>query len=106
MGRIDITCEVLMMASMMALPRKGHLEALYHIFSYLRKHHNAELVFDPSVPDFDIEGLFPRESWKHTPFGDACEEVPTNIPEARGLGFTILANVDLDHAGNEITQQS
>ena len=60
LGRKDITCEVSMMASMMALPRKGHLEALYHIFSYLCKHHNAELVFDPSVPDFDIEGLFPR----------------------------------------------
>ena len=35
LGRIDITCEVSMMASMVVLPRKGHLKALYHIFAYL-----------------------------------------------------------------------
>ena len=94
------------MASMVALPRKGHLEALYHIFAYLQKHHNAELIFDPSAPDFDIEGLFPRRNWKHTPFCDAVEEIPTNCPDARGLGFTIFANVDSDHAGDEITRRS
>ena len=35
LGRIDIACEVSMMASTMTLPQKGHLEALYRIFAYL-----------------------------------------------------------------------
>ena len=49
LGRMDMTCEVSMMASMMALPCKGHLQELYHMFAYLKHHHNAELVLDPTV---------------------------------------------------------
>ena len=43
-----------MMSSHIALPRKGHLEALFHMFAYLKKHHNSEMVFDPSEPDVDV----------------------------------------------------
>ena len=68
LGRMDITCEVSMMASMMALPREGHLNTLLHIFGHLKAHHNAELVLDPSVPDFDVQGKFPRKDWRYTPF--------------------------------------
>ena len=35
LGRVDITTEVSMMASCMALPRRDHLKQLYHIFGYL-----------------------------------------------------------------------
>ena len=106
LGRMDMTCEVSMMASMMALPRERHLHELFHMFAYLKNHHNAELVLDPTVRDFDVDELFPRRDWKHTPFVDAKEEIPPNAPEARGLGFTIFANVDSDHAGDEITRRS
>ena len=106
LGRIDITCEVSMMASMMALPREGHLQTLLHIFGYLKAHHNAELVLDPTIPDFDVELEFPRKNWRHTPFVDAKETMPDNMPPTRGLGFTMLANVDSDHAGDEITRRS
>ena len=48
LGRIDICLEVLMMSSHLALPREGHLKNVLQIFGYLKKHHNAELVFDLS----------------------------------------------------------
>ena len=32
------------------MPRKGHLNQVLHIFAYLRKYHNTELVYDPSDP--------------------------------------------------------
>jgi len=48
-----------MMASMMALPRKGHLKTLYHMFSYLKYRQNAEIVFDSTVLDLDIDGFIP-----------------------------------------------
>ena len=48
LGRVDICLEVSMMSSHLALPRKGHMEQVMQIFGYLRKYHNAELVFDPS----------------------------------------------------------
>ena len=105
LGRIDITCEVSMMASMMALPREGHLDQLFHIFGYLKNKHNAELVLDPTVPDID-EQLFPKEDWSHTAFGHVKEELPPNAPKPRGIGFTLRAYVDSDHAGDFITRRS
>ena len=49
-GRIDICLEVSMMSSLHAMPRKGHLDQVLHIFAYLCKYHNTELFYDPSVP--------------------------------------------------------
>jgi hypothetical protein len=49
-GRIDILVNVLMLASYLALPREGHLEAVYHIYSYLCNKHNARMCFDPTYP--------------------------------------------------------
>ena len=50
LGRIDICLEVSMMLSHLAMPRKGHLNQVLHIFAYLCKYHNTELVYDPSDP--------------------------------------------------------
>jgi len=44
LGRIDIFVEVSMLSSHNAMPRVGHLEAVYHIFAYLKKHENSTLV--------------------------------------------------------------
>ena len=105
LGRVDITCEVSMMASMMAMPRIGHLNQLFHIFAYLKQRHNSEMVFDPTLPDID-EDLFPREDWRHTPYSTATEDVPSRIPDARGFGFVISTYVDSDHAGDTVTRRS
>ena len=94
-----------MMASMMALPRKRHLDQLFHIFSYLKKKHNKEIVFDPTVPDIDSD-RFPEYDWDHTPYKNSCENIPENMPETRGFGFTMVAFVDSDHAGDHITRRS
>ena len=50
LGRIVICLEVSMMSSHLAMPRKGHLNQVLHIFAYLCKYHNTELVYDPSDP--------------------------------------------------------
>ena len=50
LGRVDICTEDLMMSSCLALPRAGNCEQLYHMFKYLKIHHNTEIVFDHSVP--------------------------------------------------------
>jgi len=42
LGRLDILTEVSMLAAHNALPREGHLEAMYHIFSYLKGHRTQE----------------------------------------------------------------
>ena len=45
------------------LPREGHLEQVLHIFAYLKKYHNTELVYDPSDPVVD-ENDFERRDWE------------------------------------------
>ena len=94
LGRVDICCEVSMMSSHLALPREGHFAQLFRIFSYLRKYHNSEMVFDPSDPAVD-EKQFERKDWTSSDFGlDLKEEVPSNMPKPRGQGFVMRAYVD------------
>ena len=93
------------MASMMALPREGHLEQLYHMFAYLRIKHNSAMVFDPSEPTIN-ESSFQREDWSATPYGNSKEDIPPNAPPPRGIGMTMRAFVDSDHAGEILTRRS
>jgi hypothetical protein len=53
LGRVDICLETLTMWSFMAMPRAGHLIQVLHMFAYLKKYHNLEMVFDPSIPTID-----------------------------------------------------
>ena len=46
LGQFDIHIKVAKLYSFNCNPRKGHMEAVYNIFSYLRKHKNSKIVFD------------------------------------------------------------
>jgi len=107
LGRVDVCLEVSMMSSHLALPREGHLEQVLHIFAYLKKYHNTEMVFDPSDPVVD-ESQFERRDWATSEFGhlEGKEVLPPNMPEPRGLGFTMRAKVDADHASDTVTRRS
>jgi len=115
LGRVDICTEVSMMSSHLALPRKGHLDGLLHMFAYLKTHHNSEMVFDPSEPDLDMTS-FPREDWSLSIYGDVAEELPpqkpweeggpSDMPEPRGKGFRMVVYVDCDLGGDLVTRRS
>ena len=82
------------------------LQRVYHIFAYLKKHHNAELVFDPTDPVIDMS-LFERKDWTTSEMSQCLKEVlPENMPRPRGLGFIMRAFVDADHATDSITRKS
>ena len=57
LGRVDILLETSMISSHLDLAREGHLEAVFHIFAYLKKYHNTEMVFDPSDPMIDQDAF-------------------------------------------------
>ena len=107
LGRIDICLEVSMMSSHLAMPRKGHLDQVLHIFAYLRKYHNTELVYDLSDPVVE-QDVFERRDWTSSEFGSVQgkEEIPPHMPEPRGLGFALRAKVNADHASDMITRHS
>ena len=48
------------LASMMAIPREGHLDQVYRMCSFLKSHHNAVMVFDPTPPELDLSILQTR----------------------------------------------
>ena len=104
MGRLDICCEVSMMSSFVAMPREGHLQQLYHMFSYLKLHHNARLVLDPTYPDIDAES-FERRDWKEF-YGETEEIVPKDAPDPLGPEMLIRAFVDADYAGDVVSRKS
>ena len=104
MGRVDIGCEVSMLSSHIAMPREGHLQQVFHIFSYLKSHHNARLVFDPSYPDMDFS-KFEKHGWE-IHYDKVKEDIPLNAPQSLGLEFIIRAYVDASHAGCKLTRRS
>ena len=105
LGRVDVCLEVSMLSSHLAMPREGHMQELLHLFAYLKRNHNSEMVFDPSDTIIDPD-QFERQDWEATEFGNLSEELPGNMPIPRGQGFTMTAYVDADHAGDTITRRS
>ena len=88
MFRIDITCEVSMMSSFFVMPREGHLQQLLHLFAYLKYHHNACIVSNPSYPDIDSD-QFPRHDWRILYGEELKEYIPSNAPEPIGMNFIL-----------------
>ena len=68
-GQVDINTEVLMLSSHLAIPCSGHLDAVFHIFDYLKKKHNSDMVYDTTEVDFD-RADFPKEDWGYSIYGD------------------------------------
>ena len=87
-----------------AMPREGHLEAVYHIFSYLMAHGESAVVFDADTPEID-EKAFAKVDWKDF-YGDVEEEMPPRMPEPLGKPVIISCFVDANHAGNVVTRRS
>ena len=81
-----------MISSHLALPREGHLEQVFHIFAYLKKHHNYALTFNPSYPDVNIY-TFLNHEWTKL-YGDVKEAMPPDIPEPLGKEGVIRCFVD------------
>ena len=104
LGRIDIITETTLLSSFMANPREGHLEQVFHIFAYLKKHLRSFMVFDDTQPNLD--GInFKKCDWTEY-YPDAKEAIPPNKPEERGNAVTMTCYVDASHAGCRVTRRS
>ena len=106
LGRLDIFHEIALLSQYQASPREGHLEALYHVFAYLKKHPDmGRLAYDPKMPEIDETVFVSNADWKEF-YGDVEEEMPRRAPEPRGNLVNISAFVDANHAGNVVTRRS
>ena len=104
LGRIYINMEILMLDSYLELPREGHLEAVFHFFSYLWAKHNLSLELDPNYMEID-HGRLKKHKWVEF-YGELKEAIPTDIMEPRGESVDLRMNVDSNHAGYIVTRRS
>ena len=93
-----------MLASQLAIPREGHMDAVLHIFGYLRQKYNSRLALDPTYPNIDMSD-FKECDWKQF-YGEAKEAIPPNAPESRGKDVDLRMFIDSDHAGDKVTRRS
>ena len=81
LGRVNIGCEVLMMLSCLVLFREGHLQQFFHLFPHFEKHHNTEIIFDPTTPYIN-PNMFLKQDWSNTVYDlgqdGLKEDIPTN----------------------------
>ena len=103
-GRLDILLEVAFLSSHLALPRKGHLEQVYHIFAYKKQAPRRRLYLDPDHPIISEE-RFVKYDWTDF-YRYASEPLPPNMPEPRGRPVSTHCFVDSDHAGDKVTRRS
>ena len=103
-GRVDIITEVSKMASQMASPWEGHLDALMHIFGFLRINHNSRMAYDPSYPTIDMS-VFKPNDWKSF-YGNVKEPTPSNAPEPHGKDVDLRLYVDSEHCAGAVVLEA
>ena len=78
-GKVDIITKVSIMEYQMAMPRRGHLEAVLHVFAFLHQKYNSRMGFDPTYPTMNMSD-FKRCKWKDF-YGKLKKAIPPNAPE-------------------------
>ena len=104
LGRIDIYVDVAMLSQHLVHPCRGHLEAVYHIYSYLKSHERSTMVFDDALVTYS-QAYFPTFHWTDF-YGNVTDAIPSNSPEPRGNPVQMTAFVDANHARNQVTRRS
>ena len=86
-----------MISSHLALPIEGHISQVFHIFVYLKKHHNSALVFDLSYRNVNID-TFLNHKWKNF-YDDVKKSMPPDMPEPLVKDMVMNCFVDADYDG-------
>jgi hypothetical protein len=104
LGRIDVLYEVSKLSSHSALPRKGHLRAVYILFYHLQKTKSRKFAFDNKRCDVDVLCYF-RGDWSDF-YPETDAKIPPNMPKSRGVPVKITVFVDASHGCDQVTRRS
>ena len=106
-GRLDISFAVSSLSRFSAAPREGHLELAVHLFGFLKKHPNRQIVIDSRplvVPEEFCQETFHPDFLEDYP--DANEEIDPGLPKAFGMELETSIFFDADHAHDQKTRRS
>ena len=97
LGRIDIHVAVMTMARFRMEPRVGHLKRVERIFGFLRNYKSCSIKFRTDAPDYLMYTPM-KHDWTYV-YGPVHEELPHNMPEARGYKviITVFYDANLYH---------
>ena len=104
LGRLDILHEVALMSAFNTAPRQGHLDAVYHTFSYLNTSGPCSLFFDPTELVFDVK-FNDNDEWKEL-YEIEEEPTPSDMPKPRGKSIVMTCWVDAFHASKKLAMRS
>mmetsp|Transcript_11237 Transcript_11237/g.16168 ORF Transcript_11237/g.16168 Transcript_11237/m.16168 type:complete len:1367 (+) Transcript_11237:2028-6128(+) len=104
LGRIDLTFGVSLMSRFSNAPREDHMQKLLWMFTYVKRHLESKLVFDPFTRDWS-HYQFLNHDWSEF-YPDAMETIPSNAPEPRGRAVQINMFCDAAHANDHVTRRS
>jgi len=93
LGRFDIAVHVMSMSSFRVQPRVGHLSRMKRIYSYLLNYNNSVIRIRTELPDV-LDFNFFEYDWSNSPYAGAREDIPSNLPNARGKPVLMTSFVD------------
>ena len=103
LGRVDILYEGPLLSSHLAIPQKGHMEALMEIFVYIYKAYGKTIIIDPIIPKVDTSMEMETNLLKSIYSKDNQEEIMVNTPEPLGNPMSVNVFVDAIHEGDKLT---
>ena len=90
-------------AQIFPMLRKGHLEEVFHIFSYLKINHIARVMVDPLY--LNINEDFSIGKYWSIYYGNDAEAIPTiETPTHKGRELITRAFVDASSGGCKLTR--
>ncbi len=90
-------------SSYLVQPREGHLDAVFHIFGYLKVHNRSTMVFDSQYVSWS-DADFPEHDWTDF-YPDITEDIPNNALKPRCMLMQSNAFIDASCAQNKITHR-
>ena len=103
--------ETSILSQYLAQPRVGHLQQTLNIFYYLKYPDRSWTVLDPTSLEVEWQPRYQGEIHPQEKaiamkglYPDAVEQLPQNMPKARGISVDINVFVDAIHASNKITR--
>jgi hypothetical protein len=86
-------------------PREGHLDAMKHVFVYLKKFPKGKIIIDSTYRDHSAFKINTFDNWTMF-YPDASKELPYNMPLPFGKKACIMVYVNADHAHDTVTRCS
>ena len=84
----------------------SHLKAMMKVFGYLRTRPKGRILIDNKDPEIIQKATFSEnQNWIEF-YPDAQEDIPPDMPEARGNEAKLICFADSDHARNKVTRRS